>query len=53
MHPQVGLLRIDYTNLWLDQRLGTRIVAYTPSDERTAERLDRLYRSLELPANAA
>jgi hypothetical protein len=53
MHPQVGLLRIDYTNLWLDQRLGTRIVAYTPSDEQTAERLDRLYRSLELPANAA
>jgi transcriptional regulator with XRE-family HTH domain len=53
MHPRVGLLRIDYTNLWLDQRLGTRIVAYTPSDEQTAERLDRLYRSLELPANAA
>jgi hypothetical protein len=53
MHPQVGLLRIDYTNLWLDQRLGARIVAYTPADEQTAERLDALYRSLELGAEAA
>jgi hypothetical protein len=23
MHPTVGLLRLDYTNLWLDQRVGT------------------------------
>jgi transcriptional regulator with XRE-family HTH domain len=53
LHPQVGLLRVDYTNLWLDQRLGARIVAYTPADEQTAERLDTLYRSLELAADAA
>jgi transcriptional regulator with XRE-family HTH domain len=53
MHPKVGLLRLDYTNLWLDQRLGARIVTYTPADEQTAERLDTLYRSLDLAAAAA
>jgi transcriptional regulator with XRE-family HTH domain len=47
LHPQVGLLRLDYTNLWLDQRLGIRIVTFTPADEQTSERLQELYRSLE------
>ena len=47
MHPLVGLLRLDYTNLWLDARLGTRIVTFTPADKQTAERLQTLYRSLE------
>jgi transcriptional regulator with XRE-family HTH domain len=41
-HPQLGLMTLDYTNLWLDARLGTRIVAFTPADERTAGLLDRL-----------
>ena len=31
-HPTAGLLRLDYTYLWLGQRLGTRIVSYTPAD---------------------
>jgi hypothetical protein len=42
MHPEVGLLRLDYTHLWLGQRLGTRMTTYTPADEETAERLVRL-----------
>jgi transcriptional regulator with XRE-family HTH domain len=42
LHPQVGLLELNYTNLWLGQRLGTRITTYTPADERTAERLREL-----------
>jgi transcriptional regulator with XRE-family HTH domain len=46
MHPIVGLLSLDYTNLWLGQRLGTRIVAFTPADERTRKRLDVLQESL-------
>jgi transcriptional regulator with XRE-family HTH domain len=46
-HPEVGVLRLEYTNLWLDQRLGTRIVAFTPADAQAAGRLDRLYASLE------
>jgi transcriptional regulator with XRE-family HTH domain len=46
MHPMVGLLSLDYTNLWLGQRLGTRIVAFTPADDRTRRRLEALQRSL-------
>jgi hypothetical protein len=45
-HPVVGLLRLDYTNLWLGQRLGTRIIAFTPADERTRDRLEKLHESL-------
>ena len=41
-HPLVGRLNLDYTYLWLDQRLGTRIVTYTPSDARTSQRLEEL-----------
>ncbi len=46
-HPLVGLLRLDYTYLWLGQRTGTRIVTWTPADERTRLRLDELERLLD------
>ena len=46
-HPLVGLLRMSYTYLWLDPGLGTRIVAYTPADNRTAGRLEALQRTLD------
>ncbi|SRR5579871_2651754 len=36
-HPELGVLDLDYTNLWLDA--STRIVAFTPADERTARLL--------------
>jgi MmyB-like transcription regulator ligand binding domain/Helix-turn-helix domain len=42
LHPRVGLLRLNYTHLWLGQKLGTRMVTYTPADEPTAERLREL-----------
>jgi transcriptional regulator with XRE-family HTH domain len=45
-HPQVGLLRLVYTNLWLAPGLGTRIIAFTPADERTRTRLEALHESL-------
>jgi transcriptional regulator with XRE-family HTH domain len=45
-HPRAGLLRLDYTNLWLDRGLGTRIVAFTPADEQTRRRLEELHVSL-------
>jgi transcriptional regulator with XRE-family HTH domain len=45
-HPDVGLLRLEYTNLWLGQGLGTRIIAFTPADERTRTRLEALHESL-------
>jgi transcriptional regulator with XRE-family HTH domain len=46
-HPLVGLLRLTYTNLWLGQGLGVRIVAFTPADERTRSRLELLHESLD------
>jgi transcriptional regulator with XRE-family HTH domain len=46
MHPTAGLLLLDYTNLWLGDRHGSRIIAFTPADERTRGRLERLYESL-------
>jgi transcriptional regulator with XRE-family HTH domain len=48
-HPLVGLLALDFTYLWLDRRLGSRIVVYTPADDRTARRLQQL-RSLVVAA---
>jgi hypothetical protein len=42
MHPMLGLLSLDYTNLWLGQRLGTRVIAFTPADERTRRQLEKL-----------
>ena len=46
LHPTAGLLTLEYTNLWLGQRLGTRIVAYTAADDRTRRRLEALHESL-------
>jgi transcriptional regulator with XRE-family HTH domain len=39
MHPDVGLLRLDYTYLWLGPTNGNRLVTYTPVDDDTARRL--------------
>jgi len=50
LHPTAGLLLLDYTNLWLGQRLGTRIVAFSPADERTRRRLEALHASLPAAA---
>jgi transcriptional regulator with XRE-family HTH domain len=53
LHPEVGLLKLNYTHLWLGQRLGTRMTTYTPTDEQTRERLHELHRRTELDhANA-
>jgi transcriptional regulator with XRE-family HTH domain len=46
MHPVAGLLALDYTNLWVGQQAGVRIVAFTPADSRTRKRLETLYESL-------
>ncbi|HTR97113.1 MAG TPA: helix-turn-helix transcriptional regulator [Candidatus Acidoferrales bacterium] len=52
-HPDVGLLKLEYTYLWLGQRIGTRIVTYSPVDEETRKRLDRLQVLLDERAAAA
>jgi transcriptional regulator with XRE-family HTH domain len=46
LHPTVGLLSLDYTNLWVGQQVGTRIVAFTPADDRTRDGLEELHQSL-------
>ncbi len=43
LHPEVGLLKLNYTHLWLGQRLGTRMTTYTPADEQTDARLRELH----------
>jgi MmyB-like transcription regulator ligand binding domain/Helix-turn-helix domain len=43
LHPEVGLLKLNYTHLWLGQRLGTRMTTYTPADEQTEARLRELH----------
>jgi hypothetical protein len=47
MHPTAGLLLLDYTNLWLNQGNGIRIIAFTPADGRTRRQLERLYETLD------
>jgi transcriptional regulator with XRE-family HTH domain len=42
VHPDLGALSFCYTNLWLSQRLGVRMVSYTPRDPETAAQLDRI-----------
>jgi transcriptional regulator with XRE-family HTH domain len=44
LHPEVGLLKLNYTHLWLGQRLGTRMTTYSPADDQTADRLRELHR---------
>jgi transcriptional regulator with XRE-family HTH domain len=45
-HPTAGLLKVDYTNLWIGQQVGVRIVTYSPADERTRAKLEALHASL-------
>jgi hypothetical protein len=35
LHPEIGLLRLKATTLWLNQGVGGRLVVYTPADEAT------------------
>ncbi|WP_030347934.1 helix-turn-helix transcriptional regulator [Streptomyces sp. NRRL S-1022] len=43
LNPHVGLLTLEHTDLWLLPEAGARMVTYTPRNEETRERLDRLY----------
>jgi transcriptional regulator with XRE-family HTH domain len=42
-NPLVGLLHFETTALWLGPRQGPRLIAYTPADEETRERVVRLH----------
>ncbi|WP_405730359.1 helix-turn-helix transcriptional regulator [Streptomyces sp. NBC_01537] len=43
LNPHVGLMSFVHTSLWLGPRQGPRLTTYTPADDVTRERLDRLY----------
>ena len=42
-NPRVGLLHFEFTTLWLGPRESTRLMTYTPADEETRERIERLH----------
>jgi hypothetical protein len=42
LHPEVGLLRLDYTSFWLGRLVGTRMTTYTPTDEASKLGLEKL-----------
>jgi MmyB-like transcription regulator ligand binding domain/Helix-turn-helix domain len=41
-HGQLGRLNFTFTNLWLQQKIGVRLVTYVPSDAQTASALARV-----------
>ena len=43
LNPHVGLLHFEFTNLWLGPKVSTRLVTYTPADDETRERIERLH----------
>ena len=45
MTPEVGLLRLNHTHLWLSQRAETRLVFYTPVDDEGWAKLTLLQQS--------
>ncbi|MEU3827208.1 helix-turn-helix domain-containing protein [Streptomyces sp. SID486] len=43
LNPYVGHLTLEHTDLWLGPQLGARMVTYTPADDETRRRLERLH----------
>ncbi|MFJ9468545.1 helix-turn-helix transcriptional regulator [Streptomyces caniferus] len=41
-HPRVGVLQLSSTSLWTGPNPGPKLLSYTPVDELTRERLERL-----------
>ncbi|MCX4749088.1 helix-turn-helix transcriptional regulator [Kitasatospora sp. NBC_01287] len=39
VHPEVGVLRLEFTNMWLGPQRSSRLVTYTPMDEESRARL--------------
>jgi transcriptional regulator with XRE-family HTH domain len=42
VNARVGLIRVDFTNLWFGPSLQTRLVTYTPTDDESRAKLDQL-----------
>jgi hypothetical protein len=43
LNPHVGLLHFEFTTLWLGPRQSSRLITYTPADDETRERLEKLH----------
>ena len=43
LNPHVGLLHFEFTKLWLGPKVSTRLVTYTPADDETRQRIERLH----------
>jgi transcriptional regulator with XRE-family HTH domain len=43
LHPVVGLMRLDFTHLWLGPRSELVLKSYSPADAETAEKLTTLH----------
>ena len=42
VHPEVGLIRLETTSLWLHEQPGARLVVYTAADEAAEKSLRRM-----------
>jgi hypothetical protein len=42
LNDHVGLLRVHYSSYWLGPRSGPRLVVYTPLDDESRRRLEKL-----------
>jgi transcriptional regulator with XRE-family HTH domain len=47
-HHDLGSLRFNATNMWLAERTGNRLVVYTPVDDASTEKTERLARTKPL-----
>ncbi|HKN96150.1 MAG TPA: helix-turn-helix transcriptional regulator, partial [Pseudonocardiaceae bacterium] len=48
LNPEVGLLRLEYTQLWLGPRSEIKLTTYTPADDDTWEKVRTLQELAEL-----
>ena len=47
LHPEVGLLTLDYTQLWVGERSEIKLTTYTPVDEDTWAKVRLLQEKVE------
>jgi transcriptional regulator with XRE-family HTH domain len=48
LNPEVGLLRLEYSQLWLGPRSEIKLTTYTPADEQTWQKVRTLQELVEL-----
>lgn len=52
LNREVGLLRVHAVKLWLGPQIGGRLISYTPADEESRQRLERLYETAPADGDA-